>query len=365
MPKSKTQAQKAEEREQRQKENAAKRAEEKRLRDLELQKNKQLDHVAPVKKVLNRRELRQLKKVDESSTSLTVENYDQLDDKPSVADELAEDLSENTSLVQSNDNKGETREAETEKALKTPAPAAAVAMPQDACLEMRITADSSFKKIMKITQERASQRAEGEAAEAAVAAAQHSRVVQNHSTYCEGLKPVLFRLAKLLTGCTITPGKISQVHAKCEIFTLEFQRATDKHTYQLAARNGHTVQDVLISVTDPEIYTKDVIQEKIEIAIDGKVVSEKAKSSSNEDICVSSFNREVQRAREGIWKKEHQQKDAYQKERDLEAKKEKKLKAQERKLASTKGVPADKITELAERDVAIISGQARTKNSMK
>jgi hypothetical protein len=32
------------------------------------------------------------------------------------------------------------------------------------------------------------------------------RIVQNHSTYCEGLKPVLSKLQKRLPKCTILPG---------------------------------------------------------------------------------------------------------------------------------------------------------------
>lgn len=63
-------------------------------------------------------------------------------------------------------------------------------------------------------------------------------------------------------------------------------------------------------------------------------------------------------------RKEHKNKDSYQKQRDRDAKDKEKLKAQERKLA-TVGLSKEIVPAYAERDVSIISRAQRTKNSMK
>lgn len=174
---------------------------------------------------------------------------------------------------------------------------------------------------------------------------------------------MLLRLSKQLSGCTITPGRLSTVQSKTDSFVLEFQRATDKHTYQLVARNGHTAQDVLISVSDTEIYSEEVIKEKIAQAQE-RNLPEKVKPTHTEDVCSSQLNRAVHSARQSFWRNEHQEKDAYQKARDKEAKKQMVLKEQERKLAG-KDIPSGAVADYAARDVDIISGNNRTKNSMK
>ena len=89
---------------------------------------------------------------------------------------------------------------------------------------------------------------------------EHARIVENHSTYCDGLKPVLYKLSKKLPkDCTILPGEISQVGSHCEQLELRFQRNIDDNTFKFVARNGSTTQDVIISVSTPETITKQVL----------------------------------------------------------------------------------------------------------
>jgi hypothetical protein len=158
-----------------------------------------------------------------------------------------------------------------------------------------------------------------------------TRIVQNHSTYCEGLRPVLARLQRFLPKCTIIPGALSQGKSHYEELTLRLQRAIDTHTYALVARNGYTSQEDL--------------------------------QENPGEICTSLFNHEKQKARQTLLREQHHEKSIRDKQHEQQLEEEKKVDQQRRKL-KTKAVDPNHIDDLAKRDVAIISGKSRSKHSM-
>jgi hypothetical protein len=198
----------------------------------------------------------------------------------------------------------------------------------------------------------------------ALGSAGAARVVQNHSTYCEGLKPLLLKLQKRLPGCTIIPGEISRVTAHTEIFELRFQRRQDEHTYKFVARSGHTTQDLAIS-TAGEVYSQEYVCETIK-----RVVSENQRSSVenssafSDNISISSYNRTVQQQRDSFWREEDREKHRRAKERETETRHEKRVEERARHL-KTKGIKSALVQEYAERDVDILSGKTRTSHSMR
>lgn len=196
-------------------------------------------------------------------------------------------------------------------------------------------------------------------------AATSGRLVQNHSTHCEGLIPVLTRLTKQLSGCTIVPGELSQGKDHCEEFELRFQRAIDDNTYKFVARKGCTKQDVTISVSDAKLITKEIICDSIQRATTKQPKTANHQSTDN-DIPLSTYNRVVKQARSNVWKSVHQKQTEENNKREKEALRQAKVKQQARKL-KTKNLPSDKLQAYAERDVSIIAGakNMRTSNSMK
>jgi hypothetical protein len=193
-----------------------------------------------------------------------------------------------------------------------------------------------------------------------------SRVVQNHSTYCKGLKSILAGLQKNLPDCTISPGALSQVESKCETFELRFQRKTDKHTYKFAARSGHTVQDVLISVPDVEIFTEEFICQNIKKTLEYKAekINAGEQEESDEDICLSRYNKASKYERDSFWKNEYKEKYQQIKAHEKEIKEQKKIEVHKRRLAN-KPIDPTLLDEYAKRDVSIISGETRTRNSLR
>jgi len=189
-----------------------------------------------------------------------------------------------------------------------------------------------------------------------------ARVVQNHSSYCKGLKPVLIRLQKLLPGCTIMPGEISQGNNHCEEFELRFQRKTDDNTYKFVARSGQTIQDVSISIKNSEVFTEELICECIKKAIGDR--TQQTEELSTADVDLSNYNRYRTYERQSFWKREHEQYHLKMKEQEHEVKRQQEIKKHTRRLA-TKGISSDVIEEYAERDIDIISGKNRSRHSMK
>jgi len=190
------------------------------------------------------------------------------------------------------------------------------------------------------------------------------RIVTNHTTYCEGLKPVLTRLQRNLPGCTIQCGELKQKKdSKTETLELSFKRATDEHIFKFVARKGYTVQEVLISVPKASIVSQDIVCDAVEKALGEKLKQPKAPSKEEEDLSYSQYNHTRYAERQSFWKDEHQQKHQAEKAKTRQAEKEKKIQEQSRKLA-TKGVAREQREENATRDVEIISGEKRGKYSM-
>ena len=89
------------------------------------------------------------------------------------------------------------------------------------------------------------------------------RVVITHSTYIEGLIPLLQRLALLPGIATVTPAVISRVRGRSPQLRLRVSTAiTGGH--QLVARRGSSVQEVFV-VTN---WSKEQLQQALDHLLD-------------------------------------------------------------------------------------------------
>ena len=80
------------------------------------------------------------------------------------------------------------------------------------------------------------------------------RIVITHSTYIEGLIPVLKKLANNENIKTVTPASIFKVRGKANNLTIRISVSTISG-YKAIARKGQTAQEVFIST---EISRKDL-----------------------------------------------------------------------------------------------------------
>jgi hypothetical protein len=368
MPKSKTQAQKNEEKQNKRDEQAAKKREEKVARDQELKNSVKIS--APDQPVaLSKKALRKQKQqaaeeqeketqeeeeaqenetndLDDSSESPEVEEVDSYIIEPAASPAPVEMKTSNNNIVVKSDVTSSTIISSTHE-LKTTSDSGA---------------DHEARKLLAQTREKAHQ-VVCEEEKNHDPTSHPARVVQNHSTYCEGLKTVLTRLQTFLPGCKITPGEISTCSSNSEVFELRFQRALDDNNYKFVARNGHTVQDVFINIPDPKTttikYVRNCIDEIISKMADRSVV----KTDELDEVPSSALNRMVHDARNSMWKTEHHKKHVEAKQREKDSREEKQIREQSRKLASK--VPAAARAGYAKRDVRILIGEDRTEYSMK
>jgi hypothetical protein len=224
--------------------------------------------------------------------------------------------------------------------------------------------EHTIKKLMNATQEKALEVSEKEKQKFSTEP-QSARIVQNHSTYCEGLKPVLARLAKNLPACTIIPGELSQNKSGAyPHLAIHFQRMVDENNYKFVVRRGHTAQELTISVPNVETYSQVFLEECIEEAIQKTKKQQDSEGiEDSEEISISNYNRLVAENRESLWKKKHQEQHEVLKEQEKIIKRKKKVKEQSRALAN-KNIPIAERKQYAERDVDILSGKVRGKYSM-
>ena len=80
------------------------------------------------------------------------------------------------------------------------------------------------------------------------------RIVITHSTYIEGLIPILKKLASNEQIKTVTPASISKVRGRSSHLTIRISVSTI-NGYKAIARKGKTAQEVFIST---EISKKDL-----------------------------------------------------------------------------------------------------------
>ena len=74
-----------------------------------------------------------------------------------------------------------------------------------------------------------------------------ARLVLNHSTHCDGLLPVLRRLAKLLPEGSVVPARIFNGRpASDRTLRLQVTGAGNGNSYKLLAKKGTTVQEVFV-----------------------------------------------------------------------------------------------------------------------
>ncbi len=84
------------------------------------------------------------------------------------------------------------------------------------------------------------------------------RLVKTHSTYIEGLIPLLKTLSKDKKIKTITPGVISRVKSVSNGFRLRISREIESG-YKINARRGRSAQEVYIITS----YTRLELEELI------------------------------------------------------------------------------------------------------
>ena len=85
------------------------------------------------------------------------------------------------------------------------------------------------------------------------------RVVITHSTYVEGLIPVLQRLAKQPGIDTVTPAVISRVKGRSPELRLRVS-APITGGHKLVARRGSSVQEVFVVTT----WSKEQLQQQLD-----------------------------------------------------------------------------------------------------
>ena len=85
------------------------------------------------------------------------------------------------------------------------------------------------------------------------------RLVITHSTYLEGLIPVLRRLAKEHAIDTVTPAVISRVKGRAPVLRLRVS-APISGGHKVLARRGSTAQEVFV-VTD---LSRDQLQSRLD-----------------------------------------------------------------------------------------------------
>ena len=84
------------------------------------------------------------------------------------------------------------------------------------------------------------------------------RLVLNHSTYIEGLIPILQKLARNIHIKTITPAVISRVRGKSSKLMIRLSVKTISG-YKAIARKGKTAQEVFISTDLSKDELKKII----------------------------------------------------------------------------------------------------------
>ena len=85
------------------------------------------------------------------------------------------------------------------------------------------------------------------------------RVVLTHSTYLEGLIPLLKRLAIDTDIKTITPGQIKRVRGRSQSFKLKIT-VPIKGGFKLIARRGNSAQEVFVVTTKSMESLKELIR---------------------------------------------------------------------------------------------------------
>jgi len=86
------------------------------------------------------------------------------------------------------------------------------------------------------------------------------RVVVTHSTYVDGLIPLLKRLAKERGIQTITPAVISRVRGRCQTLQLRVS-APIRGGYKMMARKGSMAQEVFVVTELDAEQLRTVVQQ--------------------------------------------------------------------------------------------------------
>ena len=120
-----------------------------------------------------------------------------------------------------------------------------------------------------------------------------ARIVHNHSTHCEGLRPVLVRLMKTPGIKTITPGRLHQVSSRVPHFELKIQRrdVDNPGSIKLVARNGQTAQDVFVVLSPAMAKLEDMewLQDAVRNAVENSTAAKALREEEDGDDYLSSI----------------------------------------------------------------------------
>ena len=85
------------------------------------------------------------------------------------------------------------------------------------------------------------------------------RLVQNHSTYIEGLIKWLKKIAETDEIKTVTPGSLSKTNGRGEKLIIKVTIKT-KEGFKLLARKGKLVQEIFLVTSLDERKIKEIIE---------------------------------------------------------------------------------------------------------
>lgn len=87
-----------------------------------------------------------------------------------------------------------------------------------------------------------------------------ARLVLNHSTFIEGLLPLLRRLAAELEDGVVIPGVIGRTRGRTESLMLKLSpRCPLTGSYKILCRRGRTVQEVLVVSKAPQDHVEGAL----------------------------------------------------------------------------------------------------------
>lgn len=203
----------------------------------------------------------------------------------------------------------------------------------------------------------------------------HSRVVENHSTWAVGLKPLVDKIVShpLLTkfALCINPGVLSTDSTYRQVGHLDEQE-TRGQTLRFAWRKGRQVQELTVTVKDCGI-TEDVKRLISQIALDHSLHSKQMQGKrvgiTNDHVAPRDEKLERQRYWSAVNKQQLIQKHRKKIEKENEDKEAKKVGERAKKLLVASGNQGDvnrrTVKDYAIRDEGIVSGKCRSRFSMR
>lgn len=192
------------------------------------------------------------------------------------------------------------------------------------------------------------------------------RIIENHSTYCEGLKQILRNLQQKHSHIieTIIPGALHQVSSASEDFFLRIQRGGDvshNNAIKCVAGKGKTRQDVAFVLRNVNCG------DDLEAAIEAEISNQRRREVHLDSIEIpeTNINKDVFVMEKDLWKQEHKEKHMRNKQKQKMLKEKKALAKRRRKLKGKAAKEKIDVNALADRDERIVNGKKRGKHAMR